>query len=121
MSLVVVIESIRRHFAHIGYIGALLILIVIVVTMTAIGAPTGAPYALIGLFTLVAGCQLIGPEFSSGTLQLILSKPVGRSSYLTGRVAGVVVSIWVAVAIILASDMEHCPPETIFRLGSGDR
>ncbi len=105
MSLVVVIESIRRHFAHLGYIAALLILIVIVVMMTAIGAPAGAPYALIGLFTLVAGCQLIGPEFSSGTLQLILSKPVGRSSYLTGRVAGVVLSIWVAVAIILASDI----------------
>ena len=52
-----------------------------------------------------AGCQLIGPEFSSGTLQLILSKPVGRSAYLTGRVAGVVISIWVAVASILASDI----------------
>jgi len=108
VSLVVVIESIRRHFAHLGYIGALLILIVIVVMMTAVGAPPSAPYALIGLFTLVAGCQLIGPEFSSGTLQLILSKPVGRSSYLTGRVAGVVISIWVAVAIILASDIIGC-------------
>jgi ABC-type transport system involved in multi-copper enzyme maturation permease subunit len=105
VSLVVVIETIRRHFAHLGYIAVLLILIVIVVLMTAIGAPPGAPYALIGLFTLVAGCQLIGPEFSSGTLQLILSKPIGRSSYLTGRVVGVVLSIWVGVAIILCSDV----------------
>ena len=50
--------------------------------MSAIGAPPQAPYEMIGLFALIAGCQLIGPEFSSGTLQLILSKPVGRSTYL---------------------------------------
>jgi ABC-type transport system involved in multi-copper enzyme maturation permease subunit len=105
MSLVVVIETLRRHFAHLGYIAALLILIVIVVLMTAIGAPTQAPYALMGLFTLIAGCQLIGPEFSSGTLQLILSKPIGRSSYVTGRVAGVVLSLWVAIAVIFSSDV----------------
>ena len=105
MSLVVILETLRRHFAHLGYIASLLILILIVVLMTAIGAPTQAPYALIGLFTLVAGCQLIGPEFSSGTLQLILSKPIGRSSYLTGRVAGVVLAVWVAIAVIFASDV----------------
>lgn len=105
MSLVVVAETLRRHFAHLGYIAALLVLIVIVVMMTAIGAPTQAPYQLLGLFALIAGCQLIGPEFSSGTLQLILSKPVGRSSYLIARVVGVVLAIWVAVAVIFASDV----------------
>ena len=44
-----------------------------------IGAPSQAPFEMIGLFTLIAGCQLIGPEFSKGTLQLILSKPIRRS------------------------------------------
>jgi ABC-type transport system involved in multi-copper enzyme maturation permease subunit len=105
MSLVVVAETLRRHFAHLGYIGALLILIVIVVMTAAIGSPSGAPYGMIALFALIAGCQLIGPEFSSGTLQLILSKPVGRSAYLLSRVAGVVVAIWVAVAVMFGSDV----------------
>jgi ABC-type transport system involved in multi-copper enzyme maturation permease subunit len=60
---------------------------------------------MISLFTLIAGCQLIGPEFSKGTLQLILSKPVGRSAYLVSRVLGVVLAIWVAVIVMFASDV----------------
>ena len=104
MSLVVIAETLRRHFAHLGYIIALLLLIVIVVTAAAIGAPS-APYEMIGLFALIAGCQLIGPEFSSGTLQLILSKPINRSSYLLSRVAGVVLAIWVAIIVMFGSDI----------------
>jgi ABC-type transport system involved in multi-copper enzyme maturation permease subunit len=105
VSLVVLAETLRRHLAHLGYIAALLILIIIVAMMAAMGAPGQGGYQLIGLFALIAGCQLIGPEFSSGTLQLILSKPIGRSSYLIARVAGVVLAIWVAIAVIFTSDM----------------
>jgi len=105
VSFVVIAESMRRHFAHLGYIAALLILIVIVATMAAVGAPSQAPYEMIGLFTLIAGCQLIGPEFSKGTLQLILSKPVGRSTYLVSRVLGVVLAIWVATIVVFTSDV----------------
>jgi ABC-type transport system involved in multi-copper enzyme maturation permease subunit len=105
VSFVVIAETLRRHFAHIGFIAALLIVIVIVVTMAAIGAPAQAPYEMITLFTLIAGCQLIGPEFSKGTLQLILSKPVGRSGYLISRVLGVVLAIWAAVIVMFASDV----------------
>jgi ABC-type transport system involved in multi-copper enzyme maturation permease subunit len=105
VSLVVIAETLRRHFAHLGYICALLIMIVIVATMAAIGAPSQAPYEMISLFTLIAGCQLIGPEFSKGTLQLILSKPVGRSTYLVSRVIGVVLAIWVAILVMFASDV----------------
>jgi ABC-type transport system involved in multi-copper enzyme maturation permease subunit len=105
MSLVVIAETLRRHFAHLGYVVALLLLIVVVVTASAIGAPSQAPYEMIGLFALIAGCQLIGPEFSSGTLQLILSKPIGRSSYLLSRVAGVVLAIWVAIVVMFGSDV----------------
>lgn len=105
MSLVVIAEALRRHFAHLGYIAALLILIVISATMAAIGAPAQAPFEMIGLFALIAGCQLIGPEFSKGTLQLILSKPVGRSTYLVSRVVGVVLAIWVAIMVMFASDV----------------
>jgi ABC-type transport system involved in multi-copper enzyme maturation permease subunit len=105
VSLVVIAETLRRHFAHLGYISALLVVIVIVAMMAAMGAPSQAPYEMISLFTLIAGCQLIGPEFSKGTLQLILSKPVGRSSYLVSRVIGVVLAIWVAVIVMFASDV----------------
>lgn len=105
MSLVVLVETLRRHLGHLGYIAALLILIIIVAMMAAMGAPGQGGYQLISIFVLIAGCQLIGPEFSSGTLQLILSKPVGRSSYLIGRVVGVVLSIWVAIAVIFSSDL----------------
>jgi ABC-type transport system involved in multi-copper enzyme maturation permease subunit len=105
VSFVVITETLRRHFAHLGYIAALLALIVIVVTTAAIGAPSQAPYEMIGLFTLIAGCQLIGPEFSKGTLQLILSKPVGRSAYLLSRVIGVVLAIWVAIIVMFGSDV----------------
>jgi ABC-type transport system involved in multi-copper enzyme maturation permease subunit len=105
VSFVVIAEALRRHFAHLGYIAALLIIIVIVVTMAAIGAPSQAPYEMIGLFTLIAGCQLIGPEFSKGTLQLILSKSVGRSTYLVSRVIGVVLAIWIAIIVVFGSDV----------------
>jgi ABC-type transport system involved in multi-copper enzyme maturation permease subunit len=105
VSFVVIAETLRRHFAHLGYIAALLVLIIIVVTMSAIGAPAQAPYEMISLFTLIAGCQLIGPEFSKGTLQLILSKPVGRSTYLVSRAIGVVLAIWVAIVVLFASDV----------------
>jgi ABC-type transport system involved in multi-copper enzyme maturation permease subunit len=93
----------RRHFAHLGYVITLLLLIVIGVTMAALGAPQ-APYEMISLFALIAGCQLIGPEFSSGTLQLILSKPIGRSTYLLSRVVGVVLAIWLAIVVVFVSD-----------------
>src|SRR4051812_6430554 len=73
--------------------------------MSAIGGPAQAPYEMISLFTLIAGCQLIGPEFSKGTLQLILSKPVGRSTYLVSRVLGVVLAIWAAIIVMFASDV----------------
>jgi len=104
VSLVVISETLRRHFAHLGYVSALLILIVIVALTSAIGSPQ-APYEMISLFAMIAGCQLIGPEFSSGTLQLILSKPIGRSSYLLARVVGVVLAIWVATVVVFGSDI----------------
>jgi ABC-type transport system involved in multi-copper enzyme maturation permease subunit len=104
VSLVVIVETLRRHFNHLGYVSALLILIIIVALTAAIGAPQ-APYEMVSLFAMIAGCQLIGPEFSSGTLQLILSKPIGRSSYLLARVVGVVLAIWVATVVVFGSDV----------------
>src|SRR6185436_20033539 len=53
----------------------------------------------VGLLAIVAGCGPIGPEFSSGTLQLILVKPVTRAAYLLSRVAGVVAAVWIATFV----------------------
>jgi ABC-type transport system involved in multi-copper enzyme maturation permease subunit len=56
------------------------------------------------LLAIILGSRLIGPEFSSGTLQLILVKPIKRSTYVLSRVAGVV--LVVTIAIVLAAVCE---------------
>jgi ABC-type transport system involved in multi-copper enzyme maturation permease subunit len=101
----VILETLRRHFAHIGYVAALLLIVIIVATMASFDAPAGAPFEMIRLFIIVAGCQLIGPEFSSGTLQLVLSKPIYRSQYLLSRVAGVVLALWIVIALSFLADV----------------
>ena len=105
MSATVILETLRRHFAHIGYIGALLLIMVITAAMGGMDAPAGTAYSVFTLFIVLAGCQIIGPEFSKGTLQLILSKPVHRSRYLLSRVVGVVLALWIAIVITFAADV----------------
>jgi ABC-type transport system involved in multi-copper enzyme maturation permease subunit len=105
VSGVVVAETLRRHFTHLAYVVALLALIGIVAAITAFGSAPDAGFGFLSLFAIIAGCQLIGPEFSSGTLQLILSKPIQRSAYLLSRVAGVVLALWFAVAAVLAGEL----------------
>jgi ABC-type transport system involved in multi-copper enzyme maturation permease subunit len=68
-------------------------------------APASSWPSLVGLLAVVAGCTPIGPEFSSGTLQLILVKPVKRSAYLLSRVAGVILVTWVAALIGFTSEL----------------
>lgn len=105
MSATVIMETLRRHFAHIAYVGAVLLILLISTTMAAIDAPSGGSMEMMRLFIVIAGCQLIGPEFSSGTLQLILSKPIHRARYLTSRVAGVVLALWIAIALVYSADI----------------
>ena len=105
MSATVILETLRRHFAHLAYIGAVLLVIVIAAAMVGMDAPPGSVSGVFTLFTLLAGCQIIGPEFSKGTLQLILSKPIHRSRYLLSRVAGVVFALWIAMALAYATDV----------------
>ena len=104
MSATVILETLRRHFAHIAYIGAVLLVMVITAAMGGMNAPAGAVYGIFTLFILLAACQIIGPEFSKGTLQLILSKPIHRSRYLISRVLGVVFALWIAIALTFAAD-----------------
>ena len=106
MSATVIVETLRRHFAHIAYVGALLLIVIVAATAGAMDAPAGSGYGLLfNLLILLAGCQLIGPEFSKGTLQLILSKPIHRSRYLLSRVAGVVIALWVAIALAFITEI----------------
>jgi ABC-type transport system involved in multi-copper enzyme maturation permease subunit len=105
MSATVILETLRRHFAHIAYIGAVLLVVVIAAAMAGMDAPSGSIFGVFTLFTLLAGCQIIGPEFSKGTLQLILSKPIHRSRYLLSRVAGVALALWIAIAVAYATDV----------------
>ena len=105
MSATVILETLRRHFAHIAYVAAALLVVIIAAVMAAFDAPSGSAFQVLGLVTIVAGCQIIGPEFSSGTLQLILSKPIHRARYLLSRVTGVVLSIWIVVAVAYVADL----------------
>ena len=111
-SLVVIRETIRRHLTHIGYITYVAFMAIIAVGVSQFGPPGAMWPTLVGLLAIITGCGPIGPEFSSGTLQLILVKPVNRSTYLLSRVAGVVCVIWLAALVPFAC-------EVISRLAKG--
>jgi ABC-type transport system involved in multi-copper enzyme maturation permease subunit len=96
---VVVAETVRRHFTSIAYCSFLAFLIIVSLGVSRFNHPAAAWPSLVALLAIVVGCKPIGPEFSSGTLQLILVKPVKRWVYLLSRVAGVVSVVWIAAGI----------------------
>lgn len=99
MNGVVIAETVRRQMTSVLVVALVGLLAMIGLTASrADNAATVWP-ALVTLLTLIVSSGLIGPEFSSGTLQLILVKPVGRSAYVLSRVAGVVLVIWIAIAV----------------------
>jgi ABC-type transport system involved in multi-copper enzyme maturation permease subunit len=116
MNRVVIEETFRRLVLSPAYL-VFVSLLGMIAAMSAYFevAAFGWPGVVV-LLSLALGGTLIGPEFSSGTLQLILTKPVGRSGYLLSRFAGVVLALWTAVAVLSGI-------EIIFRLalrgGSG--
>lgn len=99
MSAIVVAETVRRYLTSIGYWSFIGFVAILAFGTSRFNAAASAWPSLVGLLSIVAGCAPIGPEFSSGTLQLILVKPVKRSAYLLGRVAGVVLVTWLAALI----------------------
>ncbi len=105
MSLVVIAETIRRHLTSTFF---LLYAMFVWFTAFVLGRYQSSPGAWQGLVAVVVyitGAQLIGPEFSSGTLQLILAKPVNRSTYLLSRYGGVIIAIWVFVAVAITGEI----------------
>lgn len=105
MNRVVITETVRRHVTNVGYLAFLALLIIIALAVSVFDRPASAWPSLVTLLALIAGCGVIGPEFSSGTLQLILVKPVNRAVYLVSRVAGVVLVVWLAAIIAAACEL----------------
>lgn len=99
MNGVVIAETIRRHVTHAGYIVYLVFvaLVALFVSNFAVAGTLWPP--LVTLLAIVTGSGVVGPEFSTGTLQLIVSKPIRRPVYLVSRVAGVFVVVAFAAAI----------------------
>ena len=104
-SRVVVEETIRRHLTHIGYITYVAFMAIVAVGISQFGPPGAMWPTLVGLLSIITGCGPIGPEFSSGTLQLILVKPINRATYLLSRVAGVLCVIWLAALVPFACEV----------------
>lgn len=57
------------------------------VQLAASGGNAGLEVGTLGVFILAAGC--VSKDASSGALQMILSRPIHRTSYLMGRFLGV--------------------------------
>ena len=99
MNRVVIVETLRRHVTSAAYLAYLALLAIVALGTSAFDKPAAAWPSLVTLLAFIAGCGPIGPEFSSGTLQLILVKPVTRAAYLLSRVAGVVLAVWTAAIV----------------------
>mgnify|MGYP003575170161 CR=1 FL=1 len=96
LSGIVIRETIRRHVTHVGFMTYVAFLMIVAIGVSKFGPPAAGWPTLIGLLAIITGSGVIGPEFSSGTLQLILVKPINRSTYLLSRVAGVLCVVWLA-------------------------
>jgi ABC-type transport system involved in multi-copper enzyme maturation permease subunit len=105
ISMVVVRETIRRHVTNVGYLTYVAFLPILALGVARFGPPGAAWPSLVGLLAIITGCGVLGPEFSSGTLQLILVKPIDRSTYLLSRVAGVVSVVWLAAIVACAGEL----------------
>ncbi|HET7705334.1 MAG TPA: ABC transporter permease subunit [Thermoanaerobaculia bacterium] len=104
MSAVVIGETVRRHVTNVFYVALLLLLVMIGFGVASFNTPGAVWPSLVGMLAVVAGAGVIGPEFSSGTLQLIVSRPLRRWSYLLSRVAGVVAVVGIAAALAFVAE-----------------
>ena len=104
MNATVFRETVRRHMTSPAFLFTLLLFAASAGAIASLGGPPVILQIALLPAILLSG-QLIGPEFSRGTLQLILVKPLNRSAYLLSRVAGVVVALWVVIWISFAVDV----------------
>jgi ABC-type transport system involved in multi-copper enzyme maturation permease subunit len=102
MSRVVVLETLRRHYTNLLPVAYVVLVAIMGLASSRLEGEMWSTF--ITLLAIGAGATLIGPEFSSGTLQLILVKPINRAVYLVSRVTGVV--LFVASAAVIAFLLE---------------
>ena len=105
MNRVVIGETVRRHITNVFFLAFVGFLILVALAVSAFDRPASGWPGLVALLSLITGCGVIGPEFSSGTLQLILVKPVTRAAYLLSRVTGVVLVVWLAALVAAATEL----------------
>lgn len=113
MSGVVIAETLRRHVMNGAVIAAAVLLAIFGGMASQSAQPASYWPGLVGMLAIVLGAGAIGPEFTSGTLQLILVKPIHRAVYLLSRVTGIVLVVWAAAFIAFAV-------EVVVRMASGD-
>ena len=99
MNATVIAETVRRHLTSAGYIAFLLFIAMVALFVSNFAIPGTLWPPLVSLLAIVTGSAIVGPEFSTGTLQLIVSKPIRRSVYLVSRVAGVFACVALAAAL----------------------
>ena len=97
MIAAIIRETLRRRWTGVYFylFVAAIVMLAVVTVMSDLEAEAGLGPAMLAFFLAF---ELIGPEASSGSLQLVLARPVRRSSYLLARYAGVVLS---ATGVIL--------------------
>lgn len=105
MNRTVIAETVRRQVTSIAYLAYVGFLVIIAAGMSQTGRPGSAWPSLVVFLAIAAGGAVIGPEFSSGSLQLVLVKPVNRAVYLVSRVAGVVLCVWMAAAVAFIAEV----------------
>lgn len=102
MNRVVIIETVRRFFSSIIVVAFVALMAILGLASARLQSPLWAPFVV--LLAMGAGAGLIGPEFSSGTLQLILVKPINRSVYLVSRWMGAVLFLAIAASLAFACE-----------------
>lgn len=105
MNATVVAETVRRNATSIGWLSYVALVVICALGSASMNHPGALWPPLVGLLAVILGAAPIGPEFSSGTLQLILVKPVRRSVYLVSRVAGALLSVWIVAAFGFAAEL----------------
>lgn len=105
MSAAVFAETVRRHVTSIGYVSFAILVALAGLFASSFNTPASMWPSLVTLLSIITGAALIGPEFSTGTLQLIVSKPIHRSVYVCSRVAGVMASVAIVALIGAASEL----------------
>ncbi|AEK73429.1 ABC transporter permease [Thermococcus sp. 4557] len=69
-----------------------------VLVTSVVGYIAVSAFLFIGVYALMAGATAVNSDLEDGTVRVVLSKPLGRVSYLLGKFLGQALSIVVAMA-----------------------